>query len=447
MPHPLDIPLPRGWTRQVRSALLHAIALAATAFAAVRSQAAASRSPQRRLQADLARANAEIALLKEELAIKDARWSRLLSRRRPHYTPIQRMRILQLRAVRGWTCQQAARRFLIDEQTLRSWMRRLDEEGERALVRASEPVNRFPDFVRYLVKQLKTLLPSMGKVRIAQVLARAGLHLGATTVGRILREPEPIAKEAFEIEREAAATIRMVTAKHPGHIWHIDLTTVPTSAGFWVPWMPFALPQSWPFCWWVAVVIDHLSRAVVGVAVFFGPPTSNEVQGLLDRAVQKEGRAPKYLVTDRGCQFWCKPFKGWCRRRAIRPRFGAVGKYGSVAVAERFIRSMKSECTRRVLVPLRLEAMQAELALFAAWYNEIRPHMALAGRTPSEVYLGTRPANTEPRFEPRPKWPPRSPCASPQASIRATCGTRLQLVVGYLEGRKHLPAVELRRAV
>jgi hypothetical protein len=29
----------------------------------------------------------------------------------------------------------------------------------------------------------------MGKVRIAQSLCRAGLHLGITTVGRILKEP------------------------------------------------------------------------------------------------------------------------------------------------------------------------------------------------------------------------------------------------------------------
>jgi len=74
---------------------------------------------------------------------------------------------------------------------VRSWQGRIDEEGQGALVRMAEPVNKFPDFVRYLVRELKALLPAMGKVRIAQVLARAGLHLGATTVGRMLRETEP----------------------------------------------------------------------------------------------------------------------------------------------------------------------------------------------------------------------------------------------------------------
>ena len=38
------------------------------------------------------------------------------------------------------------------------------------------------------VQQLKSLCPSMVKMKIAEVLARAGFHLGGTTVGRILKE-------------------------------------------------------------------------------------------------------------------------------------------------------------------------------------------------------------------------------------------------------------------
>jgi len=57
------------------------------------------------------------------------------------------------------------------------------------------PVNKFPDFVRHIVCRLKVLCPSLGKVKLAQVLARAGLHLCATTVGRMLKakpaKPKP----------------------------------------------------------------------------------------------------------------------------------------------------------------------------------------------------------------------------------------------------------------
>ncbi len=114
------IALPRGWTKRVKSALIQSVSLAATALTLAHSRALSSRGPRKRMAAELDRANTESALLKEELDIKDGRWSRLPWRRRPFYTSVQRMRILQLKAARGWSCEQAARAFLINEQTLRS---------------------------------------------------------------------------------------------------------------------------------------------------------------------------------------------------------------------------------------------------------------------------------------------------------------------------------------
>ena len=42
---------------------------------------------------------------------------------------------------RGWSSEQAAQAFMIDEKTLRSRLRRVDEEGEGTLIQVSEPVN------------------------------------------------------------------------------------------------------------------------------------------------------------------------------------------------------------------------------------------------------------------------------------------------------------------
>src|SRR5262245_51112678 len=193
----------------------------------------ASKVKQRRLQVQLDQATTEIALLREELSIKDGRWERSRSRRRPHYMPSQRMRILQLRAARGWTLEKTAQVFLVDLQTLLIWMRRLDEHGERALVQTVEPVNRYPDFVRHLVRQLERLFPTMGTERIARVLARAGLRLGSTTIRRMVLErvTPPLLDPDGQVKQR-----RPVIARYPGHTWHVDLTTVPTRAGLWVPW-------------------------------------------------------------------------------------------------------------------------------------------------------------------------------------------------------------------
>jgi hypothetical protein len=44
-----------------------------------------------------------------------------------------------------------------------------------------EPVNKSPNFVRYIVQHLKTPSPAMCTVKINETLARAGLHLEVTT--------------------------------------------------------------------------------------------------------------------------------------------------------------------------------------------------------------------------------------------------------------------------
>ena len=216
-----------------------------------------------------------------------------------------------------------------------------------------EPVNKFPDFVRHIVVRLKVLYPFLGKVKIAQMLARAGLHLCATTVGRMLKAKTPTPKPTVTAAPQVAVdeSPRTVTAKYPNHVWHVDLTLVPIG-GFWAPWLPFSLPQCWPFCWWIAAVIDHFSRRAMGIAVFRKQPDSQQIIAFFAKTIRQAGTPPKYVICDKGAQFWCTRFKRWCKRRKIKPRFGAVGQYGSIAVIERFIRTLKDEGLRRIHVPL-----------------------------------------------------------------------------------------------
>lgn len=185
----------------------------------------------------------------------------------------------------------------------------------------------------------------------------------------------------------------------------------------------------------------------MGFAVYRGEPSSVAIQGFLEEVFRRVGQLPKHLISDQGVQFTAKGFRRWCRRRGIQHRFGAVGKYGSLAVIERCIRTMKTECTRRlILVPFGLAALRQELALYFAWHNEHRPHTWLRGATPDEVYHSRRWASRMPRFEPRPRWPRRSRCASPQTLVRGQPGIRLELDVGHHRGRQHLPVVTLRSA-
>ncbi len=132
---PRKLPLPRGWNRRVKSSILHILALSHYTFTALIARAANDRDLRTRRRAEIDRLNHELALLQEELRIKDARMERVVPHRRPHYVPLERMAILELRAARAWSARQAAERFHITATTLGSWKARIDEHGPNALLR------------------------------------------------------------------------------------------------------------------------------------------------------------------------------------------------------------------------------------------------------------------------------------------------------------------------
>jgi putative transposase len=379
------------------------------------------------------------------LRIKDARLARSPPRKRPHYPPVERLAILALRAARGWNLAQTAAHFLLEPDTIASWLARIDEEGPDAFVRTPALDNRFPGFVGDIVRRLKATFPALGSQRIANMLARAGLHVARTTVRRLLKKlpatqrPEP-PTEADTARVEPDAKPRRIVSRRPNHTWLVNLTIMPTTSGFWVPWSPSAMVQRWPFCWWVAIVIDHYSRAVVGRAVFKQQPSAAEVVRVVEAARKHAGGAPKYTITDQGAQFR-EEYETWCKKRGVRPRYGAVGKYGSIALIERFMLTLKSEGLRRIIVPLGRTAMQAEVEAFIGWYNAFRPHESLRGATPHEIYRRVRPARDGPRFEIRARYPTRR-----GEKLRGEKGAVIKLVTGHHEGRAHLPVIRLRSA-
>ena len=192
--------------------------------------------------------------------------------------------------------------------------------------------------------------------------------------------------------------------------------------------------------------MDHYSRRIMGITLFQREPTSEAVRAFLGRVIHTAGTRPRHLVSDKGSQFWCADFEQWCRRKEIKPRFGAVGKHGSIAVVERLMLTLKQSIAWLTLVPLRRRAFLRELRYLAGWYNSHRPHMTLAGRTPDEAYRRLRPMNRQPRFEPRSQWPRSSPCAKPMILVKGQPGARLACQITFEGKRRGPPIVTLRRA-
>jgi hypothetical protein len=79
--------------------------------------------------------------------------------------------------------------------------------------------------------------------------------------------------------------------------------------------------------------------------------------------------------------------------------------------------------------------MRHEVSLYVYWYNDHRPHQGLDGKTPYEVYQDERQRARS--YESRPRVPTKN------EAVRVK---RIQLILKFLEGRRHLPIVELKRA-
>ena len=417
--------LPSGWPKHARAALLHAISLGATALTVVHGWAAGQRSSRLRLRAELERLDRELAVVREELRLKDARLARLPARERPHFPPAERLALLELRAARGWSARQAAARFHLSPGTLFNWMRRADDQGNDALLRSPVPANKYPDAVAHVVQRLRVLCPSFGYGKIAQVLAREGLRLATSTVQRMSRQKPPCEPAPLPDRPRRIRPRTNVIARSPDHVWHCDLTAIPTAIGSWSPALPFGLPQRWPFCWWLVVLADQYSARILRRAAFRSAPNAARVRAVVAGAASDAGVVPSFLVTDKGPQFRDRSFRTWCRARGVRHRYGSLGQFGSIPFVERVILTVKRECTARILVPFSHARVREELSLFANGYTGVRPHERLAGATPDEVHGGA---------------------GAGRAPLSLARGIRPVLRVRYLDGRKHLPIVALERA-
>ena len=96
---------------------------------------------------------------------------------------------------------------------------------------------------------------------------------------------------------------------------------------------------------------------------------------------------PNHLIVDQGTEFKCEHFETvWCKTKNILPRFGAVIKHGSIAVVERFHRTMK-EILRLIVVSEDQSQFEREMQCIVDGYNESRTHMTLNGKTPNEVHF------------------------------------------------------------
>ena len=259
----------------------------------------------------------------------------------------------------------------IAKSTLYRWLHKIEEQTPSRI-----PANKTPADIASLVWEITKTNVSWGRVRIANQLALLNISLAASTVRNILNQPKPrtgpqLASKPKKTEHEKA---RSIPAWYPNHVWSIDTTMV----NCW---------GLWPIH--VLVVIDHFSRKVMAAVPLEGP-NAGWINNALESAIEKYG-PPKHIISDQAHVFTGEVFAELLGKYKIKPRLGAIGKHGSIAVTERVNKTLKYEWLKRVALIKGIDHLAELCKEFELWYNSWRPHMTLNGLRPDDVYHDNKP--------------------------------------------------------
>ena len=260
--------------------------------------------------------------------------------------------------------------------TLYRWLHKIEDQQQTSI-----PANKTPIEIAVLIWQITKSNINWGRIRIANQLALLNIFISASTVRNILQRPKPRnSPTSFEIPREAQEKTepRSIPAWYPNHVWSVDTTMV-------LCW------GLWPIH--IFVVIDHFSRKVMSVTTLEGP-NAGWINNALESAIEKYG-PPKHIISDQAHIFTGDVFAELLDKYNIKPRLGAVGKHGSIAVTERVIKTLKYEWLKRVTFIKEIDHLTVLCGKFETWYNSWRPHMTLDGIRPDDVYYEKKPEKPE----------------------------------------------------
>ena len=279
--------------------------------------------PLASVQARLEEAQLHARLAWEIVELLSGRFRKIPERHRPHYSPSQRFRALEVRSLLGWSRDLAAHVFLVCSNTISNWERCADPLAKTvgSTVKPVPPVRRFADAVRATI-DLMARSGVGGEDLIALTLAGAGWTVSARSVRRITaRTPRLSPSPCSPTKAPHPVITRFVH-----HVWMMDVTEVRSFLGLQV--------------FHVAGVFDAFSRVPLALHVGEAKPDAARMVRLLTATARVFG-APKYLITDLGGEFRGRIFAKAVGRLGIRQRFASALNIHATARLERFWRTLK----------------------------------------------------------------------------------------------------------
>lgn len=230
-----------------------------------------------------------------------------------------------------------------------------------------------------LIDELHTEHPFAGSRMMRGMLRRRGIIIGRRHVARLMRL---MGIEALYRKKRTSKPhpehpvhpylLRGLLIDRPNHVWCADISYIPMARGFL----------------YLFVVMDWATRSVLAWRLSNTLTTDFCIEAV-GEAFERFGR-PEIFNTDQGSQFTDADFVGLLEDRGVRISMDGKGSWRDNIFVERFWRTIKYEEVYLRAYAGTSEA-KASIGRYIAFYNTHRPHSALDGRTPHEVYFSSQP--------------------------------------------------------
>mgnify|MGYP003401815983 FL=1 len=216
--------------------------------------------------------------------------------------------------------------------------------------------------------------PFAGARMLRDLLRREGQAIGRRHVATLMRRMgiTAVYRRPHTSQRHPAHTVYPYLLRHleitrPNHVWAADITYIPMARGFV----------------YLCAVLDWASRRVLAWRLSNTLTTDFCLEAVQD-AVVRYG-TPEIFNTDQGCQFTSLEFTGLLTTHGIQISMDGKGCWRDNVFVERLWKSIKYEEVYLHAYETIGDAHQG-VARYLRFYNQTRPHQALDGQTPDQVY-------------------------------------------------------------
>ena len=228
--------------------------------------------------------------------------------------------------------------------------------------------------------------PCSGSRRMVDYLARDGIPISRDRVRNLMRRmglraiyQKPRTTVPGHPSKRFTCLVDLSMVMAVDQVWATDITYIPLHKGFL----------------YLVAIVDLFSRNVLSWKLSNSLDTELCLDAL--EMALEGGRKPEIFHSDQGCQVISSDFVAKLKAEEIKiSRSGRKRCYDNILV-ERLWRTVKYE---EVYLRAYSDGWGAEISLarFLWRYCHVRPHSALGGRTPHEVYTETEPCSSHPRL-------------------------------------------------